>query len=180
MAIRSSGDEWCTRELNRPMGMREASELIDETGGGTGWADCDDGGLRPRVGVMIAWCCDGLMTLIIGLIPRSSLGLPSLLPTLLPPPTDDGPVTDCCICCCCCCCCDCGGGLVDTLLLRSLPEAADSTAAFEDSMIMVMCFSAPINVTLVCTTTAMCARRWLLNDSSYCVHTLCIYIRYTT
>lgn len=146
MAIRSNGDEWCTSELNSPMGMRDASVLIDDTGGGTGCAAvCADGGLMPRVGVMIAWCCDGLMTLIMGLLPRSSLGLPSLVPdTLLPPPTDDGPVAGCiCSCCsCCCCCCDMdddgggGGGLVDTLLLRSLPEPADSAAAFEDSMII--------------------------------------------
>lgn len=80
-----------------------------------------------------------------GLLPRSSLGLPSLLPpTLLPPPTEDGPVAGC-ICCICCCwsCCwddvdDGGGGLVDTLLLRSLPEPVDSAPAFDESMIMSM------------------------------------------
>lgn len=93
---------------------------------------------------MMEWCGEGLITLIMGLLPRSSLGLPSLLPalTLLPPPTDDGPVqVDCCCSCICCCICaadDGGGGLVDTLLLRSLPEVADSAPAFEDSMIMVM------------------------------------------
>lgn len=142
MAIRSSGDEWCTRELNRPMGMRDASVLMDDTGGGTGCAVCEDGGLRPRVGVMIAaaWCGDGLMTLIMGLLPRSSRGLPPSLvppPTLLPPPIDDGPVPPVCCCSICCCCADDGGGgLVDTLLLRSLPDVADSAAAFDESMIM--------------------------------------------
>lgn len=144
MAIRSSGDEWCTSELNSPIGMRDANVLIDDTGGGTTGEDvCATGGLRPRVGVMIGWCCDGLMRLIIGLFPRSSLGLPSLLPpTLLPPPTDDGPVAGCCCICCCCSCCwdeadDGGGGLVDTLLLRSLPEPVDSAPAIDESMIMV-------------------------------------------
>lgn len=149
MAIRSSGDEWCTSELNSPIGRRDASVLIDDTGADTtGGAVCGIGGLRPRVGVMMEWCCDGLMTLIIGLLPRSSLGLPSLLPpTLLPPLTDDGPFVGCCCCICCiCCCCSCncwddadddgGGGLVDTLLLRSLPEPVDSAPAFDESMIM--------------------------------------------
>lgn len=81
-----------------------------------------------------------------GLFPRSSLGLPSLLPpTLLPPPTDEGPVAGCCCICCICCCWSCwddvddgGGGLVDTLLLRSLPEPVDSAPAFDESMIMSM------------------------------------------
>lgn len=55
MAIRSSGEEWCTSELNSPMGMRDASELMDETGAGTtGGAVCGTGGLSPRVGVMMA------------------------------------------------------------------------------------------------------------------------------